>query len=447
MRKKFEEKNNNVSRRDFIKTSTAVGMTALLSGTGNVFAQGPKKLHVALIGCGGRGTAALKDCMDAGKYIGLELKVVATADWFKERAEQVGHLYDVAESRCFSGADGYKNLMDTNADVVLMATPPNFRPLHLEAAINAGKHVFMEKPVAVDPPGVRKIIKAGELAKKKGLSVVAGTQRRHQANYRRTQYAVANGAIGKIRGGCVWWCGAVPWINPRKNGQSDADYMINNWVNFIEMSGDHIVEQHVHNLDVANWFIGHPPIRALGFGGRARRKTGNQFDFFSIQYDYADDLHIHSMCRQISGCYNRASEHFVGSVGSTFGDGSKLDSRKSIDTPDFPEHGGPYVQEHIDLLNSIFDEKPINEAREVGESTLTAIMGRISAYTGQIVRWSDLTEDENSLWYNLTLKPAAEDFEKGAVIAPPDDVVPIPGTERRKGHPQAWSGASRQSFA
>jgi myo-inositol 2-dehydrogenase/D-chiro-inositol 1-dehydrogenase len=431
MEKKLNQ-NDSVTRRDFIKTSAAMGMATLLSGRAAVFAQPSNKLRVALIGCGGRGKGALKDCMDAGKHIGVELEVVATADWFKDRAEEAGKLYNLSESRCFSGADGYKKLLETNADVVLMATSPNFRPLHFETAIKEGKHVFMEKPVAVDPPGVRRLIEAGELAKKKGLSVVAGTQRRHQTVYRRAQYAVEHGAIGKIRGGYVWWCGTIPWIHYRKSGQSDADYMVDNWVNFVEMSGDHIVEQHIHNIDIANWFIGHPPIRALGLGGRAQRKTGNQFDFFGVQYDYAEDLHIQSMCRQMSGCYNRATEHFVGSEGSTFGDGSKMESHKSIDIPAFSGHDNPYVQEHIDLLSSILGEKPINEAREVGESTLTAIMGRISAYTGQIVRWSDLTEDKNSQWYNLTLKPTAEDFEKDDVVAPPDDIVPIPGAERQR---------------
>lgn len=429
--------NDSITRRDFIKKSTAVGMATLLSSSGAIFAQQPKKLRVALIGCGGRGKDALKNCMDAGKFLSLDLELVAASDWFRARTEEAGKPYGLSQSRCFSGADGYKKVLDTNADVVLMATPPNFRPVHFEAAVKAGKHVFMEKPVAVDPPGARRLIAAGELAKQKNLSVVAGTQRRHQMVYRRTQYAVTRGAIGKIRGGCVWWCGTIPWIHPRRNNQSDADYMVDNWVNFAEMSGDHIVEQHVHNIDVANWFIGHPPKIALGFGGRARRKTGNQFDFFSIQYDYADDLHIHSMCRQIDGCYNKVSEHFVGDEGSISGDGSITDSRKKItdligNQTDFTEHGGPYVQEHIDLLKSILDEKPLNEARNVAESTLTAIMGRISAYTGQVVRWSDLTETENSPWYNLTLKPSAEDFEKGEVVAPPDNIVPIPGSEEKR---------------
>jgi len=263
---------------------------------------------------------------------------------------------------------------------VLIATSPNFRPVHFEAAIKAGKHVFMEKPVAVDPPGGRRIIAAGELAKSMGLAVVAGTQRRHQASYLRTQYAFERGAIGKIVGGCVWWCGGALWYRTQNPNESDADYMVRNWVSFTEMSGDHIVEQHVHNLDVANWYIGHPPESALGFGGRARRKTGNQFDFFSIDMDYGNGVHIHSMCRQINGTDGGVREFFRG------------------------------CQEHVDLLNSILRQKPLNEARNVAESTLTAIMGRISAYTGKLVRWTDITENKNSPWYNLTIKPTAEEF-------------------------------------
>ncbi|MHC4866130.1 MAG: Gfo/Idh/MocA family protein [Planctomycetota bacterium] len=210
--------------------------------------------------------------------------------------------------------------------------------------------------------------------------------------------------------------------------------MVRNWVSFTEMSGDHIIEQHVHNIDVANWFIGHPPRRALGFGGRARRKTGNQFDFFSVQYDYRDDCHIHSMCRQVDGCYERTSEHLVGTEGSVWGSGdirSAFDKR--IDIPEFSEHEGPYVQEHVDLLTGILEGKPLNEARNVAESTLTAIMGRISAYTGQLVRWIDLTDPSaNSPWYDLVLKPTAQDLETGNVQAPPDDVVPIPGKEKEE---------------
>jgi predicted dehydrogenase len=208
--------------------------------------------------------------------------------------------------------------------------------------------------------------------------------------------------------------------------------MIRNWVSFAEMSGDHIVEQHVHNLDVANWFIGHAPVRAIGFGSRTRRKTGNQFDFFSVEFDYAKDIHIHSMCRQINGCYTRVSEQLTGSKGSIWC-GSSIKSKTKLDIPDFSHlHSNPYVQEHIDLLNSIVKHEPINEARNVAESTLTGIMGRISAYTGQLVQWSDLTTNKKSPWYDLTLKPTALDFETGQVTAPADDIAPVPGRGKRK---------------
>jgi len=411
--------------------SSAAGVAAVLAGKSVIFAAPAKrKLRIALIGCGGRGNGALGNHVEAAKHVeGLEVEVVATADWFKSKAERTGKKYGVPASRCFGGADAYKKVLESNVDVVLLATPPNFRPVHFEAAIKAGKHVFMEKPVAVDPPGGRRIIAAGELAKKKGLAVVAGTQRRHQGNYRRTAYAVHHGAIGKILGGCVWWCGGRLWYKTRGAGESDADYLVRNWVSFAEMSGDHIVEQHVHNIDIANWFLGRPPVSALGFGGRARRKTGDQFDFFSIDFDYGDGVHIHSMCRQINGCDGGVREFFRGAEGETWGSGGlKSETGKSVAVPEFPDRN-PYVQEHVDLLTSILKDEPLNEATNVAYATLAAIMGRISAYTGKLVRWKDIVENQKSPWYNLTLKPTAEDFEKGTVVAPPDDVVPIPGRD------------------
>jgi myo-inositol 2-dehydrogenase/D-chiro-inositol 1-dehydrogenase len=427
MNKKSIEKTGKVSRRDFMKTSAA-GAAAILAGKNVIFAGSAKrKLKIALLGCGGRGNGALGNCMEATTNInGLELELVATADWFKQKAEAAGEKYQLDASKCFGGADAYKKLLETDVDMVLMATSPNFRPVHFEAAIKAGKHVFMEKPVAVDPPGARKIIEAGELAKKNGLAVVAGTQRRHQANYQRIQYVVERGAIGKIVGGCVWWCGGALWYKTKDPNESDADYMVRNWVSFTEMSGDHIVEQHVHNLDVANWYIGHTPDNALGFGGRARRKTGNQFDFHSVDYDYGDGVHIHSMCRQINGTDGGVREFFAGTEGQTMGGGGL--KGKDIQPPDFPDRNA-YVQEHVDLLESILKNEPLNEARNVAESTLTAIMGRIATYTGKLVRWKDLMENTGSPWYNLTLTPTAADFETGEVVAPPDDIVPIPGRD------------------
>ncbi|MHC4748002.1 MAG: Gfo/Idh/MocA family oxidoreductase [Planctomycetota bacterium] len=429
MKKISNLKTSSITRRDFIKTSAAGAATVLASKSVIFAAPASRKLRIGLIGCGGRGNGALANCLDAGAHIeNLDLEVVATADWFKNKAEATGKKYNVPASRCFGGADAYKNLLHTNVDVVLIATSPNFRPVHFEAAIKEGKHVFMEKPVAVDPPGGRRIIAAGELAKSMGLAVVAGTQRRHQASYLRTQYAIERGAIGKIVGGCVWWCGGALWYRTQKPNESDADYMVRNWVSFTEMSGDHIVEQHVHNLDVANWYIGHPPEYALGFGGRARRKTGNQFDFFSLDLDYGDGVHIHSMCRQINGTDGGVREFFRGTEGQSMG-GGRLKGR-DISTPDFLEHKGPYCQEHVDLLNSILRQEPINEARNVAESTLTAIMGRFSAYTGKLIRWTDITENKNSPWYNLTIKPTAEDFEKGEVEAPLDEIAAVPGRDK-----------------
>ena len=347
--------------------------------------------------------------------------------WCEEKQKPAGESVKVTPDRMFSGYDGYRKVLALkDVDMVILGTPPAFRPPHFEAAIKAGKNVFMEKPVAVDPPGARRMMETGDLAKQKGLAVVAGTQRRYQKAYRENAYAVGHGAIGRLLAGRIWWCGGALWFHKREANESDADYIVRNWVSFAEMSGDHIVEQHVHNIDVANWFIGRPPKTAMGFGGRARRKTGDQFDFFSVDFDYGEDVTVHSMCRQINGTNDRVSEHFVGTEGSLWGDSKPRG--KAVTVPTF-EEGNPYVLEHRELVRSIREGKPLNDARQVAESTLTAIMGRISAYTGQIVKWSDLTENQDSPLYNLRLSPSAEDFEKGEVKAPKDDVFPVPGKE------------------
>jgi len=411
----------DASRRDFMKGAAAAGAAfgafTILGATAR--GQG-KGFKVGLIGCGGRGNGALGNHMEAAKHLELDQKVVATADFFKDRAVNAGKKYGLAEDRCFSGPSAYKQLLDTDVEIVVMATSPNFRPVHYEACIKAGKHVFMEKPVCVDPPGGRKVIEAGELAKTKGLATVAGTQRRHSRGYQSRAFEIEAGVHGKIVGGCIWWCGGALWYRQRGENESDADYMVRNWVSFTEMSGDHLVEQHVHNIDIANWYIGHPPVVAHGFGGRHRRKTGNQFDFHSIDYDYGDGCHIHSMCRQINGTWGRVGEYFVHNASTKV-------EKPDLKVPEFEEHGGAYVQEHVDLLRSILTEKPLNEARNVAEASLTAVMGRIATYTGQEIRWDDLTKNQKSPWYNLACKPSAEDFEKGEVVAPKDDVAAIPG--------------------
>lgn len=419
-----------MNRREFVKNAAVVSAGAVAAVNSKLYAGETETIKVALVGCGGRGIASLKNFLEAAGHLKMKAEIVGLADYFKSRTNDAVKKFKVSPDLCVTGATAYKDMMKTDADVVLLVTPPNFRPLHFEAAVNAGKHVFMEKPVAVDPPGARKIIEVGEVARDKGLAVVAGTQRRHQLEYLQTKYAVDQGAIGPIRAGAVYWCGGKLWHKNRKPREDDASYMVRNWVSFCEMSGDHIVEQHVHSIDVANWFIGRTPQTALGFGGRARRKTGNQFDFFSVDFDYGQNLQVHSMCRQIAGTYTRNREVLTGTIGQTFGSGpGKEGFAKEVRLPDIPNVGNPYVQEHVDLIQSIKDKKPLNEAANVGTSTMTGIMGRISAYSGQLVRWKDLMVNGQSPWYNLTLTPTALDFETGNVTAPPDDIVPVPGND------------------
>lgn len=424
----------NLSRRSFVKGVAVAGLVLQarpLWAKKNGTPAAPRKVRVGLVGCGGRGRGAIENLLEAAPIAGAEIEVVAVTDVFAELSAKAGAQFGVAAERCFSGFDGYRKVMEQSVDMVVLATPPNFRPVHFEAAVEAGRHCFIEKPVAVDPAGVRRMLAAGEIAKQKGLSVVAGAQRRYQANYLRNAQAVKQGAIGRILGGTVMWNQDKLWHKSRLGGESDAHYLARNWVNFLEMSGDHIVEQHFHNLDVANWFIGRTPVAAVGFGGRVRRVTGNQYDFFSVDFDYGQGCHIHSTCRQIDGCYNRVGEMFTGEEGTVYADG-KLEkfSKKRVKFREFTTHENGQVQEQVELLRSILAEKPINDTRNVADSTLTAIMGRVSAYTGQLVRWTDLTA-ENGRYYDLKLSPAAEDFERGEVVAPKEEVAPRPGGERK----------------
>ena len=415
-----------MNRRSFLSHGTLMG-AALAAGP--IFAANApgasKKIKVGLIGCGGRGRAALVDFAAACKILGHEAQVVAVGDVFRDRALGVGKQFGLDENHCFAGFDNYHKVLASDCEYVLMATPPAFRPLHFAAAIEAGKHCFIEKPVAVDPVGARSIIATGEKAAAKGLAVVTGTQRRHMAVYLRNKAMIDAGAIGEIKGGVVQWNGVVPWIHPRTPGQSNADYLANNWLNFNEMSGDHIVEQHVHNLDIAVWFLGRLPVTAVGFGGRARRQTGNQFDFFSVDYDFGQDVHIHSQCRQLKGAYSRVGEFFTGTEGVCNG-GGKIEG-KNVAIPEIKvDSDNGQVQEHVDMIRSVIAGQPLNHAKRIAEVTMVAIMGRISAYTGEIVRWSDVMNNDKSPFHQLACKPAAADFEQGEVVMP-EETPPVPG--------------------
>ena len=413
------------TRRSSLKAAAITGTVVSISGIAD--AASGKKIKVALVGCGGRGKGDLRNFIKACELLERKVEVVALADAFEDVAQAGGLEFSVPARNCYAGFDAYRQVAASDAEFVLLVTPPLFRPLHLEAMLKAGKNVFVEKPVAVDAPGCRNVLALGDLAKKKGLGISAGMQRRHSGGYIKNKELIEAGAIGQIVGGTVSWNGQVPWIKERRSGDSDADYLARNWLNWTEMSGDHITEQHVHNLDVANWFIGHPPVSAIGFGGRARRETGNSFDFFSVDLDYGDNVHIHSQCRQISGCYNRVGEELRGTKGVVFG-GGKLKGDPAITAPEPKmDSDNDGVQEFVDMIRGVQSGQPLNESQIVAEATATAIMGRIACYTGKMVRWSDLFQNEESEWYNFTCGIAAEDFETGNVKLPPEDIVAIPG--------------------
>jgi predicted dehydrogenase len=424
----MNEKNSSdatMTRRAFIGVSTAAtAATTALVATGNfAHAQGSGKIKVGVIGCGGRGSGAVRDILQADP----DTEIVAIGDLFPDRLSgsiaQLTNPKDgfaprvkVPEDRRFSGFDAYKKVLATDCDVVILATPPGFRPLHFKAAIEAGKHVFLEKPVAVDPTGVRSVIASSELAAQKGLSVVAGTQRRHQAGYIETIARIHDGAIGDVVSAQCYWNQGGLWMHKRRPEWSDTEWQIRNWLYFTWLSGDHITEQHVHNLDVINWVMKSHPVKALGLGGRQVRTDpayGHIFDHFTVEYEYANGVRMTSMCRQIDGTASRVGEAIVGTKG-TSNPGGSIRGEKAFRFEGKPVN--PYVQEHIDLIKSIRDKKPLNEGKQIAESTLTAIMGRLSAYTGQEVTWDQAL--------NLPLDLSPEKYEFGTLAVAP---VAIPG--------------------
>ena len=424
--------------------------------TSGAIAAGKREIKVAVVGCGGRGTGgswkpaneqdfyrfgAIGNMLQAAALLRKEdidvtVKPVAFADYFIEKARFAAEKFGVDAKFAFGGANGYKKIMEMpDVDAVILTTPLNFRPIHTMAAAKAGKHVFAEKGVAVDAPGVRLMIEASKLAAEKRLTVVCGTQRRHQRGYLQVKKALDEGRLGTILGGEVYWNSRVPWVRERKPGMSNKDYLCNNWLNFAELSGDHICEQHVHNIDVANWYIGRFPKTALAFGARVRRVSGNLYDFFSADLDYGDGVHIHSMCRQISECKNDVRELFrTGSAVISTSHAAQVvkgaDGKKIALDGDFPDVN-PYVQEHVDLIKSVLGVGPyLNEGEVCALSTACGIMIRLSAYSGQIVTMNDIIKTESSPYYNLACRPTPEDFEQDGDVPMPEygeDRWPLPG--------------------
>src|SRR4029077_7701842 len=277
-------------------------------------------------------------------------------DWAAGKENKFSNKVDV-EGRVYTGLDAYKKVLDTpGLNYVILATPPGFRPTHLEAAVAAGKNIFTEKPVAVDGPGIRKALAPYEDAQKKNLHIVAGTQRRHQASYLESLKRIHDGAIGDIVGGRAYWNQGELWVHRRQPGWTDMEYELRNWYHFVWLCGDHIVEQHVPHLDVMNWAIGHPPVRAVGMGGRQVRtgpEYGQIFDHFAVDYEYPNGVHVMSMCRQIPGCENSISEALVGTTGTCRPDQTTINGKPILSREQRTKSTNPYVQEHTDLIASI----------------------------------------------------------------------------------------------
>ncbi|MBL7856630.1 MAG: Gfo/Idh/MocA family oxidoreductase [Cyclobacteriaceae bacterium] len=399
----------NQSRRAFVKQTSllAGGLVAapLLSNAG-YFNSVDDTIKVALIGCGGRGTGAAMQALLTKQNV----KLVAMADAFRDRLDEcynnlmqddlsdwsgaggnVKAKVAVTEETKFVGFDGYLKAIPL-ADVIILTTPPGFRPIHFEEAIKQGKHVFMEKPVATDPAGVQKVLAAAEEAKKKKLNVVVGLQRHYQNSYRELYKRVKDGMIGDITSGQVWWNNDGVWVKMREPGQTEMEYQMRNWYYFNWLCGDHINEQHIHNIDVMNWFKGGYPVKAQGMGGRQAR-TGKEFgeiyDHHYVEFEYADGSIMNSQCRHIKGTYAKVDEMLVGTKGVVKCGAAEISYKgKSLYKFDRSKENNPYQSEHDELFAALAKgEYKFADAENGAKATMTAIMGRMATYSGQVVEW------------------------------------------------------------
>ena len=415
------------TRRSFLeRTSLGIAGVAAAAHVPMVHAGAKEsEIKIGLIGCGGRGRGAVLDALGAATRViypslgyhtedvadGTRIEhknitVVALADLFEDRLrytrEDLAKLgINIAPTLCFTGFDAHKQLLAVpEVNYVIQATPPHFRPAHLLAAIEAGKNVFIEKPAAVDVPGVLTLLEAGELAKQKNLGIVAGTQRRHQKSYVETIKRIHDGAIGDLVYAKAYWNGGQIWVVDRQPGWSDIEWQLRNWNYFTWLSGDHIVEQHVHNLDVMNWVLGAHPIRAVsGLGGRQVRvgdRHGHIFDHFAVEFEYPNGVTVFSQSRQINGCQGIVGEAVVGSKG-TSNCADRIETKGKTAWRYRGQNASPYQLEHQDLIASILAGTPLNEAKTVAESTLTGILGREAVYSGQSITWDEALKSKTRL--------------------------------------------------
>ena len=363
---------------------------------------GTDEIRLGLIGCGGRGTGAASQAMNTEGAT----KLVAMADAFPDRLQQSlrglkgqhKQKVDVPVERQFAGFDAYKQVLDSDIDLVILATPPGFRPLHFEAAVNANKHVFMEKPVAVDAAGVRRVLKAAEESKRKNLAVAVGLQRRHERRYMETIKRLQDGAIGDIILTRAYWNGGGVWVRPRKEGQTEMAYQMRNWYYFNWLCGDHIVEQHIHNLDVINWLKNGYPVSAQGQGGRQVRNGkdhGEIYDHHFVEFTYADGSKMLSQCRHIPDTWSSVSEYAHGTKGNCNISGASIDDFNGNNVWRYgPGGGGGHQQEHHDLFEVIRKGERPNEAEYGAKSSMTSILGRMCTYSGKMIKWDDAINSE-----------------------------------------------------
>jgi predicted dehydrogenase len=419
---------NTTDRRDFIKKSTLLGSGLAISPDYFFHSSVNDTIKVAVVGCGSRGTGAAIQALSSSKNV----KIVAMADAFQNRiddsykhitsddATDNGHVrdkVDVPAERRFVGFDAYKKAIAL-CDVVILATPPGFRPAHFEEAVNAGKHVFMEKPVAVDPAGIKIVLAAAEKAKAKKLNVVVGLQRHYQTVYRELMKRHQDGIIGEIVSASAWWNNDGVWVNPRKPGMTEMEYQMRNWYYFNWLCGDHICEQHIHNIDVINWAKNAYPVKARGTGGREVRKGKNYgeiFDHHIVEFEYADGTIMNSQCRHIPGTWAKVDELAIGTKGSIkFGQGIISDHKGKVLYQHNSENDpNPYQVEHDELFDAV--SKGVyrfEDATNGAHSTMTSILGRMATYSGQII-----TVDQ-ALASNLNIMPSTLSWDADMPVKP-----------------------------
>ena len=434
----------NNSRRDFVKgTSLLAGgiLAAPLLSRANFFSGADDVIKIAVVGCGGRGTGAAMQALSSKQNV----KIVAMADAFKDNLDNchksltdeinnsIGELakrLDVPEERRFTGFDAYQKAIAL-ADVVILSTPPGFRPIHFAEAIKQGKHVFMEKPVATDPAGIQSVLATAAIAKQKKLNVVVGLQRHYQNSYR--ELYKRKDLIGDITSAQAWWDNDGVWVRPRKYNQTEMEYQMRNWYYFNWLCGDHITEQHIHNLDVINWFKGGHPVKAQGFGGRQVRKGkdhGEIFDHHFVEFEYADGSILNSQCRHIPGTMSKVDELLVGTKGKIFCGAANIKdhSGKLIYQYDTKAENNPYQTEHDELFAAIAKgEYKYADAENGASSTMTSIVGRMATYTGQVIEW------DKAINSGIDIHPKVYDWNAEPPVLPNADGyyhIAIPGVTK-----------------